>query len=125
MISGTGIDIVEVERIQRSIVKSENFKKLVFSPEEINYCENEGSGFQSYAGRFAAKEAFFKALGTGWSGDLAFHEVSVLNDKNGKPFIKLFGETLKIMDKRSPTIVHVSISHSKHYATAVVIIENQ
>src|SRR5690606_8970240 len=123
MISGTGIDIVEVDRIRHSVEKSSQFKLKVFSQAEIDYCEKGGSGFQSYAGRFAAKEAFFKALGTGWAGKMAFHEVCVMNDPEVKPFIELSGEALKVMNSQNLQKVHLSISHSKNYATAVVIIE--
>jgi holo-[acyl-carrier protein] synthase len=123
MILGTGIDIVEVARIQKSMEKNEGFSRLVFAPEEVIYCKNSGNPFQSFAGRFAAKEAFFKALGTGWSGQLAFHEVCILNDELGKPFITLSGETLEALKDKESCIFHLSISHAEHYATAFVIIE--
>ena len=123
MIVGTGIDIVEVDRIKKSLEKSSKFKSLVFAIEEVSYCETEGSGYESYAGRFAAKEAFFKALGTGWRDKLAFYEVCVINDQFGKPIINLVGETRKVMDNRKDQVIHLSISHSKNYATAIVIIE--
>ena len=123
MVSGTGIDIVEVDRIKRSVEKGDRFKTLVFSSREINYCENNGSGFESYAGRFAAKEAFFKALGTGWGEGMAFYEVEILNDHLGKPLINLSGATKQLVEKRKVRKIHVSISHAKHFATAMVIIE--
>lgn len=124
MIKGTGIDIVEVVRIKKAIQKSEHFKQFVFAPLEIAYCEAKGNSFESFAGRFAAKEAFFKALGTGWHDNTAFNEVVVSNDALGKPFIKLIGETEKILEGRQAKI-HLSISHTKDYATAMVIIEEQ
>ncbi|AHM59749.1 holo-ACP synthase [Flammeovirgaceae bacterium 311] len=123
MISGTGIDIVEIDRIRESIEKNERFKSLVFSAEEIEYCEKQGAAYQSYAARFAAKEALFKALGTGWRGKLAFSEVSVENDQWGKPIIRLSGDTLKTVEALGSTNIHLSISHARAYATAVVIIE--
>lgn len=123
MILGTGIDIVEVARIRRSMEKNEGFSRLVFAPEEIAYCQDRRSAFQHFAGRFAAKEAFFKALGTGWSGNLAFHDVCILNDTLGKPFIQLRGETQKALKDKESCTFHLSISHSEHYATAFVIIE--
>ncbi len=123
MILGTGIDIVEVERIQKSIEKKDGFLRLVFSPEEITYCQGQAGVFQSFAGRFAAKEAFFKALGTGWVGDLAFHEVSIKNDEHGRPFIQLSGKTKEALQDKENCTFHLSISHTKHYATAFVIIE--
>lgn len=122
MIKGTGIDIVEVDRIKRSLEKNDGFKKKVFSQQEIDYCEGRGNKFESYAGKFAAKEAFFKALGTGWSGKMNFYEVVVQNDVQGKPEIILKGEALKHL-KHNPAALHVSVSHTKNYATALVIIE--
>ena len=124
MIKGTGIDIVEVVRIKKAIQKSEHFKQFVFAPEEIEYCESKGNSFESFAGRFVAKEAFFKALGTGWQDDTAFNEVIVANDTLGKPFIKLRGGTEKVLEVQAVKI-HLSISHTKDYATAMVIIEEQ
>ncbi len=123
MISGIGTDIVEVDRIRKSLEKNESFKTLVFAETEIVYCEQQGNGYQSFAGRFAAKEAFFKALGTGWRGNLAFHEVVVVNDVWGKPTITLLGETKKAVQQQGPLQLHVSISHTVTYATAMVIIE--
>lgn len=123
MISGIGIDIVEVARIQKSIEKGNGFKEMVFSKEEIVYCESKGKPYESYAGRFAAKEAFFKAIGTGWVGDLAFNEVSVEADENNKPILNLKGNTRKVVALEQVRL-HVSISHSEHYATAVIIIES-
>lgn len=123
MIKGTGIDIVEVERIKKAMEKNDRFKQLVFAAEEIEYCETKGSGFESYAGKFAAKEAFLKAVGTGWRDNTAFHEIVILNDDLGKPFIQLKGATKETMENQKDTLMHVSISHSKHYATAMVIIE--
>lgn len=123
MIKGLGIDLVEVERIRRAMEKSPEFARKVFSPEEIAYCSGQGGSFESFAGRFAAKEAFFKALGTGWRGQLAFHEVSVRNDGLGMPFIVLTGDTLRFLEVKKNCKFHLSISHTRLYATAVVIIE--
>ncbi|MGK7389894.1 MAG: holo-ACP synthase [Candidatus Cyclobacteriaceae bacterium M2_1C_046] len=122
MIKGTGIDIVEVDRIKRSLEKNDGFSKAVFSKQEIEYCESRGNKFESYAGKFAAKEAFFKALGTGWSGKMNFYEVIVLNNALGKPEIRLEGEALNFF-KNNPAALHVSVSHTKNYATAIVILE--
>lgn len=123
MISGTGIDLVEISRIRRSIEKSNAFALRVFSEEEITYCQSRGLPFESFAGRFAAKEAFFKALGTGWRGEMAFTEVVVENDSWGKPHMRLSGEVERVFREMDLQTIHVSISHSEHYATAVVIIE--
>jgi holo-[acyl-carrier protein] synthase len=123
MIKGTGIDIVEVARIAQSLSRGDNFRKLVFSEEEIAYCEQQGRGHESYAGRFAAKEAFLKALGTGWRGELQFHEVTFINDELGKPYLVLKGKSKTALKAYNDCRIHVSISHTPHYATAMVIIE--
>ena len=125
MIKGTGIDIVEVVRIADSLGKGDHFRRLVFSEEEIAYCEKQGKKFESYAGRFAAKEAFLKALGTGWRGELEFHDLIFMNDEWGKPFLVLKGKSKAALEAYAHCKVHVSISHTTHYATAIVIIEEE
>lgn len=123
MIQGIGTDIVEIERMQRSLSKGQEFKQLVYSKEEMAYCESQGKSITSYAGRFAAKEAFLKALGTGWVGEMKLYEISILNNHEGKPDFQLSGEVKKVVESKNISAIHLSISHSKHYATAVVIIE--
>ena len=91
MILGTGIDIVEIQRIEKLIKKDDAFKLKVFSEEEIIFCEKRSA--ESYAGRFAAKEAFMKALGVGWTSNSEFKEISVRADKLGKPYLHLSGKT--------------------------------
>jgi len=121
MILGIGTDIVEVSRIKDAVSK-QTLKEKVFSPREIEYCDKDKSA-QSYAARGAAKEAFFKALGTGWRDKMDINEVEILNDELGKPFIELSGETLKVFEKRGGRTIHVSLSHIKEHAIAFVIIE--
>jgi holo-[acyl-carrier protein] synthase len=121
MIKGIGTDIVEVERIKKAIEK-ENLKLKVFSAREIAYCEKD-KFCQSYAARAAAKEAFFKALGTGWRDKMGINEVEILNDELGKPFIELSGETLRVFEQKGGGEIHVSLSHIKEHAIAFVIIE--
>lgn len=123
MIYGIGTDIVDVDRVKRSMEKNEGFKELVYSEKEISYCEKGRINYESFAGRFAAKEAFLKALGTGWRGDLAFNEIEITNDEKGKPFIALQGNTLKAFNKLPGGKMHLSISHTAGQAVAFVIIE--
>ena len=123
MIFGTGIDIIEVERIENQISKSNGFKEKIFTEREIDYCESKKNKAQNYAVRFSAKEAFFKAIGTGWRGGLAFNEIEILNNKLGKPEIFLHGNTKKFIEKKKIKSIHVSLSHIKSFANAVVIIE--
>lgn len=124
MIYGIGTDIIEVERIARQVEGDSRFRETIFTPNEINYCESyRVNKAQHYAVRFAAKEAFFKALGTGYRGGLAFHEISVENDNFGNPQMLLHGKTRDYADRHSFKRIHVSLSHIKEYAMATVIIE--
>lgn len=124
MIIGIGTDIAEVLRIAKSL-KKKGFQEKVFSRNEIIYCETKTNKAENYAARFAAKEALFKALGTGWRGGLAFNEVEVENDELGKPSIQLIGETARIIEKRNIKSIHVSLSHTKEIAIATVLLEGE
>lgn len=123
MITGTGIDIVEVDRIAEKIGKEKGFRELVFSASEIAYCEARTHKFEHYAARFAAKEAFFKATGAGWVNGTAFNEIEITNDAAGKPLISLTGATAATMQEKGIGKIHVSLSHVKTMATAVVVVE--
>ena len=123
MITGLGIDTVEVARIAGKIGKENGFRELVFSPNEIAYCENKPHKYEHYAARFAAKEAFFKALGTGWLNGTAFNEVEVVNDELGKPFINCIGATNVTIAELKIGNIAVSLTHTKTTAAAVVILE--
>jgi holo-[acyl-carrier protein] synthase len=123
MIAGLGTDLVEVERISASLKKESGFREMVFSANEIAYCENKTNKFECYAARFAAKEAFFKALGTGWPEGTNFNEVEIIHDVNGKPEINLLGQTQKTLASCGINKILVSLSHVKTMATAVVMIE--
>jgi len=123
MIFGTGIDMIETERVEAKISKESGFRELVFSKNEINYCEARANKFEHYAARFAAKEAFFKALGSGWKNGTAFNEIEITNDETGKPEIILLGETAKTIAALSIGKISVSLSHLKSIAAAIVIIQ--
>lgn len=123
MISGIGIDMIEVDRVAEKIGKEKGFRELVFSANEIAYCEGKTNKYEHYAARFAAKEAFLKALGTGWSNGIAFNEIEVYHDGNGKPLLQLLGNTAL-----QPAIINikqiaVSLTHVKSIASAIIIIE--
>ena len=122
MITGLGTDIIETKRIEKAM-QSSGFKEKIFSESEISYCERKANKFESFAARFAAKEAFFKALGTGWRGAMAFNEVEIINDELGKPAIQLLGGAAKIAKEKKITTIHVSLSHVKEMAVATVILE--
>ena len=122
MTKGVGIDMVEVARIETSINKESGFRELVFSAHEIGYCEAKAKKFEHYAARFAAKEAFFKAIGTGWAKGTAFNEIEVYNDETGKPHIRLLGSTAATLHQLNVLHIQVSLSHTGSLGTAVVVI---
>ena len=123
MIAGLGIDIVDVDRIAGKLAKSNAFRDLVFSANEIAYAEGRPNKYEHYAARFAAKEAFFKALGTGWLNGTSFNEVEIVNDELGKPGIVLLGETKITIGALQISNILVSLTHIKTAASAVVILE--
>lgn len=106
MILGLGTDIIEISRIEKA-TKSEHFVKRVFTPNEIEYAKTKSNKAQTYAGLFCAKESIVKALGTGFR-ELKFHDIEILHDDLGKPYVKNFN-------------MIISISHSNEYATATAI----
>ncbi len=124
MIAGLGIDMIEVERVADKLGKKEGFKELVFSLKEIEYCEAKANKYEHYAARFAAKEAFFKAMGTGWKNGTAFNEVEIINNEEGKPEVSLLGQTAATIAAMNFGKISVSLSHLKTMASAVIIIES-
>ena len=123
MIFGIGNDLMEVDRIRLRINQEAGFREMVFSSDEIRYCETKLNPFEFYAARFAAKEAFLKALGTGWIKGTAFNEIEVTHNNQGKPEFNFLGETRKTMDKFNIRKIFISLTHLKSIASAVVIIE--
>ena len=126
MIYGTGIDIIDIKRIRRVIRKYGNrFKKRCFSDNEIERSDKRLNSIESYAKRYAAKEACAKALGTGLARGVFWKDIEVVNNQYGKPFIKLHGKAriiFKNMNKTSNTQIEVSLSDEKKYAIANVTI---
>lgn len=126
MIKGLGTDIVDVERVKQKIEKPYGFLEKVYSAQEIAICEPKGkSKYESYAGRFAAKEAFLKAVGVQWIDQFNFHEIEVLNETSGKPYLKLSGSAMEWSISAGISAIQLSISHTKAYATATVILEHE
>ena len=123
MIVGNGIDIVEVSRICEKLVKGNSFRDKIFSKKEIEYCEKCAIPWESYAARFAAKEAFLKATGKGMMLGYDLNQIEIINDSDGKPFIKLSGNFKNYFDENGWKSIHVSLSHIQNTACAVVIIE--
>ena len=126
MIYGNGIDIIDINRIRRVINKYGNkFKKRCFSISEIERSEKRLNSAESYAKRYAAKEACAKALGTGLARGVFWKDIEVENNQYGKPFIKLHGkakEIFKNLNETSNTQIEVSLSDEKKYAIANVLI---
>ena len=126
MIYGTGIDIIDIKRIRRVIRKYGNrFKKRCFSDNEIERSDKRLNSIESYAKRYAAKEACAKALGTGLARGVFWKDIEVENNQYGKPLIKLHGKAKEIfrnLNKISNTKIEVSLSDEKKYAIANVII---
>jgi holo-[acyl-carrier protein] synthase len=125
MIIGTGVDIIEVDRIAEKLKRSAGLKEKIFSPEEIAFCEQKPECFQHYAARFAAKEAFLKATGLGLTLGHDLHHVQVVHDEYGRPGLQLTGVFLEHARNNNWNKIHVSLSHIRSAACAVVIIESR
>jgi len=125
MIISIGIDIIEVYRIRETISRTTRFAERVFTKRERDYCEAKGAASaQSYAARFAAKEAFLKALKTGWRGKITWHEIEIRSDENGVPTLEIEGEAKNILANLGANKIHLSLSHTTEHAVAQVILEN-
>lgn len=126
MIFGVGIDLVENSRIEKIINKWDvKFLNRVFSTGEIQYCGGHVHSSTHYGARFAAKESFLKALGIGLGEGVKLSDIEVVNDKNGKPTLVLNGEAKAQIEKRKITEVYLSLTHTKNYAAAVVLLEKK
>ena len=126
MILGTGIDIIEVGRIRASYQRfGERFLKRVLRPEEIAYCLSHREPAPFLAARFAAKEAISKAFGTGIGSQLAWQDMEVRRKDSGEPFVILHGAGERLLQKRQGRIVHLSLSHTEHYAAAMAVLESE
>jgi holo-[acyl-carrier protein] synthase len=125
MILSIGIDIAEVYRIRDTLARTPRFRERVFTSAERAYCDAKGAAAeQSYAARFAAKEAFLKALKTGWRGKIRWQDIEVVNDADGVPSLNVTGEAARLLEKLGATRIHLSISHTTEHAIAEVILEN-
>ncbi len=124
MIFGVGTDLVEIARIQRAIEKNPRFLQKVYTEEEIRYCQRKKNPWQSFAARFAAKEAVSKAFGTG-IGKIGLTDIEVVNKSNGQPQIVLHGAAQLFAQEHGIGRVHISLSHSEVYAIATAIIEEE
>ncbi len=124
MILGTGIDIIEVARIASSFEKfGERFVNRILLPDEIAYCRSHKNPAPFLAVRFAAKEAVSKAFGTGIGAQLGWQDIEIRRKDSGEPFVVLHGKGRELLAAHGAKQMHVSLSHTEHYAAATAILE--
>jgi holo-[acyl-carrier protein] synthase len=124
MIYGTGIDLVENDRIGKVIEKWGNkFLSRVFSDREIDYCGRHAQAHIHYGARFAVKESFLKAMGIGLGRGVKLKEIEVMNEVGGKPNLLLYGGARRVYEAAAIKKNHISITHTKSYASAIVLLE--
>jgi len=123
MVVGIGVDIVEVDRIEKALSNSQSIARRVFTDPEIEYCSGRKKQFQHFAGRFAAKEAALKALGTGWQKGIRWKDVEVIPDELGKPRLVMYRKAKQLFDESGAQNGLVTITHADKYAVAFVVLE--
>jgi holo-[acyl-carrier protein] synthase len=124
MILGTGIDIVDIERLRKILERQKDrFILRVFTSEEQRFCKMHRDPTPHFAARFAAKEAVFKALGTGWAKGVTWLDVEVQREGHDAPKLALYGEALKLSQNMGMQKSHLSLSHSDEWAVAMAILE--
>jgi holo-[acyl-carrier protein] synthase len=125
MIVGLGLDIAEIDRIEAAIVRhGAPILERLFTPSEVAYCESYKNRFERYAGRFAAKEAAMKALGTGWRHGVRWRDIEVTREPSGKPTLRLDGMARSFAERLSVKYISITITHSGNFALAQVIFED-
>ncbi len=125
MILGIGTDIVDVNRIARMVEQYEGrFLEKILVPTEVEACAESSNRIQRIAARFAAKEALVKAMGTGMCAEINYRHIEILNGKLGEPLLRLHGSAEEMQKKRGISRIHLSMSHTEKYATAMVVLEN-
>lgn len=125
MILGIGVDIVEIDKLRLAMIRrGERLRNRAFTSSEIDYCEGRANKFQHYSARFAAKEAVFKAIGTGWRDGISWQDAEVSNQMNGRPILVLRGRTLELANLMGASKYWISLSHTDQYAVAQVVLED-
>ncbi len=119
-----GVDMIEIERVERTLAHYERFRERVFTNAEREYCESRPNPPQHYAARFAAKEAALKALGTGWTGGIAWQDVEVVSETTGAPALLFHNLARELFQRSGARVAHLSISHTSEHAIAQVVLEN-
>jgi holo-[acyl-carrier protein] synthase len=126
VIVSIGTDIIEIRRVREVLARTPRFRERVFTEQERAYCDSRGvSAAQHYAARFAAKEAAFKALRTGWRDGLSWHHVEITLTDAGAPELQLSGHARDLFDALGATHAHLSLSHTTEHAVAQVIFERR
>jgi len=124
MVYGIGIDVVKIDRFERSLARwGERLRQRVFTPQELSICQMKARPGQHLALRFAAKEAFLKALGVGLSQGISWKEIEITNETSGQPHLVLSGKAQKSCQSRGIKEIFLSISHEKDYGVAQVLLE--
>ena len=125
MIFGIGIDLIEIRRVKKLVDSNQAFIDRIFTSFEQEYCKKKKNYSESYAARFAAKEDFMKAMGTGCRDGLNFTDIEVRNNEFGKPVFTLYNKALEFIYSKNIIGINLSLSHSKDLATAIVILEKK
>src|ERR1700753_134528 len=125
MVIGLGTDLIEIERIEQSVARfGQRFLERVFTPGEIAYCHAKKASAESFAARFAAKEAGAKALGTGISRGVTWKEFEVRREASGEPSLYLSGRAAELAEAMGVRRIQLSLTHSREFALAVVVVES-
>ncbi len=122
-----GVDIIEIDRIKQSLEGSgDEFRDRIYTSSEIQYCEErKAARYESYAARFSAKEAVSKAFGTGIGKRIGWKDIEIVNDSSGKPYVVLSGNGRQLFEEMKGISISLSLSHSRQYAVAYVVLEVQ
>ncbi len=123
MIFGSGMDIIETRRFADRIRRTDGLKNRIFTPSEVVFCESSGRGEEMFAARFAVKEAFLKAMGTGWSGGHRFLDIEIIGQEGNRPEAVLHGKVKTFCEEKGITGFHISLSLSRDLAGASVVLE--
>ena len=125
MVVGLGLDIAEIDRIAAALTRhGAPILQRLYTPREVAYCESYRHKFERYAGRFAAKEATMKALGTGWRLGVRWRDIEVVREASGKPTLQLEGAARQFAERLGVKNISLTITHSGNLALAEVILEN-
>ncbi|MGA7839433.1 MAG: holo-ACP synthase [Candidatus Acidiferrales bacterium] len=125
VIVGLGLDIAEIDRIEAALARhGAPILERLYTPAEVAYCESFRAKFERYAGRFAAKEAAMKALGTGWRSGIRWRDIEMVREPSGKPSLRLHGVAGEVAERLGVKNISLTITHSGNLALAEVIFEN-